>query len=230
MFFHHIYIFIKSTVIIGEMDSHTFDITDITDVIVPIYSVIMFLFIIAYHKSPESKMEDRYFLKKVIRSTVKKDWRELITGYYHQSDSDGFDEWLKFLQKPYPIRLIAPKMFHKLHMDLKLSPTELTIQRFWNPEKENGETPVTVQLGTSRENAVPTKYQVAKAEDCGEWKGWVVEGEEKVQSLFTPTDLNSNPVLYFTREVIDEDTVLVGWEGNFRGNHCEMTSTYRRVG
>ena len=210
------------------MDDRTIAITDVTDIIVPIYSVIVLLFIIAYQKSPETKSEDRYFLKKVIKTTEKKEWREVITGFFHQTESDGFDDWLKFLEKPYPIRLIAPLMFHKIHFDIKLTATEFTVERSQSPTKDKADAPVTMTLGTCKEDAPVFNYQAAP-DDSGEWRGWVVEGEQKVHAHFVPTNPNANPTMHITREVVDQDTLLVTWQGERKGKKCEMTSTHRRV-
>lgn len=207
----------------------TLTLTDVTDVLVPVYSALALLFIIAYRMSPESKMEDRYFLKKVVKATVKKDWREVITGFYHQSDSDGFDDWLKFLNRPFAIRMIAPKMFHKIHIDLKVTDTHVIVERFWNPDKEKGDGAIKMQLGKSRDDAPVFNYTSEKKDDCGQWRAWVPEGEEKVYCDFIPNDQDSNPAVTFCRESIDEDTVLVHWNGRLKDKTCSMTSTYRRV-
>ena len=122
-----------------SLKSLDMNLTDVTDVLVPVYSVLALLFIIAYRMSPETKVEDRYFLKKAVKSTVKKDWREVITGFYHQSDSDGFDDWLKFLDRPFAIRMIAPKMFHKIHIDLTVTDTHVSVERYWSSEKTKGD-------------------------------------------------------------------------------------------
>jgi hypothetical protein len=212
-----------------SLKSLDMNLTDVTDVLVPVYSVLALLFIIAYRMSPETKVEDRYFLKKAVKSTVKKDWREVITGFYHQSDSDGFDDWLKFLDRPFAIRMIAPKMFHKIHIDLTVTDTHVSVERYWSSEKTKGDGEIKMQLGTSRDDAPVVKYVSEKKEDCGEWRGWVPEGEEKVYCDFVPDDPNAHPAITLCRESIDEDTVHVTWNGRLKGKTCSMTSTYRRV-
>ena len=130
-----------------------FDLTCITDVLVPVYSVMVLMLIVAHCKTPQTEMEEKYLLKRIVKTVEKKNWREVMTGYFHQSDSNGFDDWLKFLKKPFAVRLIAPKMFHRIHMDLKVGEKELVMQRFWEPEKAKGDVIVTVTLGTSEEDA-----------------------------------------------------------------------------
>mmetsp|Transcript_25724 Transcript_25724/g.43336 ORF Transcript_25724/g.43336 Transcript_25724/m.43336 type:complete len:214 (-) Transcript_25724:234-875(-) len=207
----------------------TLEFTDLTDVLVPVYSVVMVVFIIVYRMSPETKIEDRYFLKKVPKNIVKKDWRELLTGYFHQFGSDGFDEWLKFLDKPYPVRLIAPKMFHKIHVDLKLDQTHFSIQRFWSPDKVDGDALIKLKLGTSREDAEPIHTPSEKPEDSGTWRAWVVEGEEKIRCEMIPDTPDTHATLNFCREMVDADTLQVTWHGKFKGKECSMTSMCTRI-
>lgn len=211
------------------METLAFEMTDVTDVLVPLYTVVVLLVVAAYHLSPEAKVEDRYYLKKVSKTAEKKDWREMMTGYFHQSDSDGFDDWLKFLSRPYPIRVVAPMIFHKIHIDLKLDDTYATTQRFWSPDKAKGEVVIKMKLGTCREDAPGTKIGGEKPEDCGTWRSWVKEGEEKLYMEFCPDDQTANPVIVICREVIDEDTLQLSWSGSFKGKTGSLKSTYRRV-
>lgn len=207
------------------MDSPVFDLNNVTDVLVPIYSVVALLLIFAYHRSPEKKLEERYFLKKVAKSSQKKNWREMMTGYFHQGESDGFDDWLKFLGKPYPIRIIAPKMFHKINFEMKLTDTNFSVERDGG-NKDKVDLKFNATLGTSEENAPRAKND---GEDAGEWQAWVEEGEEKLHTKFTPSNPSSGPTIHNIRRMEDEDTIVTQWHGVFKGKTCEMTSTLRRL-
>ena len=201
----------------------------LVDAFVHLYTVFVLLLILAHCKKPEENGEEFYVHRRNVKSDEKKNWRDVMTGFYHQCESSGFDDWLKFANKPFPVRLIAPKLFHRVHMDLKLGVGEVTFQRFRDPEKQDGDPPLTIPLGSSRENAPPVESKTDKPDDCGIWRAWINDNEEKLHALFEPDDPNTMPTVYLIRELLDRDTVFCTWNGTLNDKQCCMTTTYRRV-
>lgn len=184
-----------------------FDINSIVDAILPVYTALVCVIIVMYHKSkPSKKVNETYALKRASKKAATKDWKELMCGKFNQYEFQGLDDWLIFVGKPYPVRLMAPKMFVKIVHDISIKDGKFVCTKSYL-EGNNSITKDDLTIASSEAERVDE----ACLSDDGQptfASAWISEEDKKLWYEIKPP-VEKGVTLRMSREMIDEDTIEV---------------------
>ena len=184
-----------------------FDINAIIDGIIPVYTALVCVIIVYYHtsKSPAKKVE-KYALKRASSAVAPKDWKEQMNGKFRQYEFIGLDEWLIFVGKPYPVRLMAPKMFLKIVHDIAIKNGRFICSKSYLEGNDKVTTDdLKIAASESEREDQPTINDdgvetVASA--------WYEEDKKQLWYEIKPP-IDKGIRLRMCREMVDEDTIEV---------------------
>ena len=184
-----------------------FDINFIVDAVVPVYTAVVFVIIASFAMTKSRTVKkEKYALKRKTTSSVKKDWKEQMTGKFQQVECEGLNDWLIFLKKPYPVRLLAPKMFLMMINEISFKDGKFN-NRISFLEKNDKVEIYELDIASTKDEAVKKDYPTEE-DQPGYKMAWINEGE---QAVWYETAAKQNPeiVLQQSREMLDEDTIEV---------------------
>eukprot|EP00602_Paraphysomonas_sp_CaronLab_P007629 CAMPEP_0185024748 /NCGR_PEP_ID=MMETSP1103-20130426/7944_1 /TAXON_ID=36769 /ORGANISM="Paraphysomonas bandaiensis, Strain Caron Lab Isolate" /LENGTH=215 /DNA_ID=CAMNT_0027557801 /DNA_START=45 /DNA_END=692 /DNA_ORIENTATION=- len=212
----------------SAMHYPAFDLNGAIDFVVPFYMIGVVTVIVMFNMYSKRQVRENYVLKKAAtKSNTPQSWKEQMNGYWNQCEEENFDGWLKFMRKPYAIRLIAPKMFLKMNQKIILTEDKLEIIKDFG----SGSTPSVLKLKVAADES---SAESVEAEDEGKtfhFKAWIVEENQELHVQAIPTDNTKNIVVKHVRTMEDSDTIKMTWIGDRldEGEQCTMVTRFTRL-
>jgi hypothetical protein len=183
-----------------------FDINSIIDAVIPVYTALVCVIIVMYHTfKPSKKKDETYALKRANKKASTKDWKEQMCGKFNQYEFQGLDDWLIFCGKPYPVRLLAPKMFLKIVHDITVKDGKFKCIKTYLEGNDKVTTDDLI-IASSEAERVDQPCKNDDELDCLA-SAWTEDDKILWYEIKPPTE--KGITLRMSREMVDEDTIEV---------------------